>query len=542
MAQAASPGPSTFTAAVPRPFGRACVLLPLLLVAGCASWNGYLPIPVEVTQGGVAARLLIPPDLNVNPAETVVKPGTPGQAPSNEPERTTFALPDAVDFALRNNPRLRSARAAVERAQGQEQVAFAPFLPQIDLLGQYGVVSSTFAPGVPGSEGFILANNNATRSYAQTEVGLEWTLYDFGRTGGRYRQAVAREAVAGLRLARAAQTVEFDAAAAYLDVLLARASRRAQEDAVRRGEAFLEDARVRFRGGVVEREDVLRAEVQLTESQEALIVARQGELDAVARLNNVMGRNAALPLEVIDLETMPSLPPGLAQLLEQAAVQRPEVALARQEVVAAEESRQAARAGFLPRVYVRAAAGHTDGQNVITGWQEGAGLHIEAPLYAGGRHRGELRSADADVEAAVADAQAILDAISLQVNLAYRAVLAADQRIGLSRTAVVEAREALRRLTVRYRNGNATPTDLVDAEAALTRSQQRYFSATYAYLEALARLDYALGRHQGTFLMAPAADDLPVLPRPSPGGRWFLPGKAAPQGPVLPPGPAPEGQ
>ena len=45
-------------------------------------------------------------------------------------------------------------------------------------------------------------------------------------------------------------------------------------------------------------------------------------------------------------------------------------------------------------------------------------------------------------------------------------------------------------------NGNATPTDIVDSEAALTRSEQRFFSATYTYLAALARLDYAMGAHQ----------------------------------------------
>jgi outer membrane protein TolC len=417
----------------------------------------------------------------------------------------TFALADAIAFALRNSPRLRSTRAAIERARGQEQVAFAPFLPQVDLLGQYGVVSATLAPGIPGNEGFILANGFGTRSYAQTEVGLEWTLYDFGRTGGRYRQAVARERITELQLVRAEQTVEFDVAAAYLDVLLARASRRVQEDAVRRAQATLDDTVARRKGGVALREDVLRAEVQLSESREALVLARQGELDAVARLNNTMGRNASLPLEVFDLEVQPPLPGALADLLAQAATQRPEVGLARQVVAAAQEGRQAARAEFLPRIFVRADAGHTDGQNVITGWQEGAGLHIDAPLYAGGRHRGELRSAEADIEAAVADAQTILDAISLQVNLAYRGVVAARERIELSRTAVVQARENLRLVRVRYRNGNATPTDIVDSEAALTRSQQRFYSATYTYLAALARVVYAVGQNQEAFLAKVAA-------------------------------------
>src|SRR5271168_3842249 len=104
----------------PRLVGWVRVLMPLLLVAGCAPWHRPLPILPEVTQDGVAARLLVSPDLNVNLAETVVKPGTPGQASLGRPmtdglnvEPTTFALADAIAFALQNSPQLRSARAAI---------------------------------------------------------------------------------------------------------------------------------------------------------------------------------------------------------------------------------------------------------------------------------------------------------------------------------------------------------------------------------------------------------------------------------------------
>ncbi|MGP0064585.1 MAG: TolC family protein [Isosphaeraceae bacterium] len=495
------------------------LLIAPLLVAGCASWHRPLPTPPEVSDAAVTARVLISPDMNVNPAETVVKPGDPSQwlpdpLPGGGPEAkpTIFTLGEAIDFALRNNPRLRSARAAIQQALGQEQVAFAPFLPQFDIHGQYGATSFNLAPGISAQEGFLLSTAPATHSYAQTELALEWIVYDFGRTGGRYRQAVARGRIAELRRIRAEETVAFDVAAAYMDVLLARASRRVQEEAIRRAEAILADTRVRLKGGVVEREDVLRAEVQLSESREALVLARQGEFDAVARLNNAMGRNAGLPLEVIDLEVQPPMPGALAHLLEQAAVQRPEVGLARQAVAAAQEGRQAARAEFLPRIFVRADVGGTAGTNVGTGLQEGAGLHLDAPLYNGGGHRGAMRAADAGVEAAVADAQAILDLISLQVNLAYRGVVASRERIALSRTAVEQSTENLRLLEVRYRNGNATPTDIVDSEAALTRSQQRYFSAIYTYLAFLARLDYALGQQQGASLRV----EPEVLPAPLP--------------------------
>jgi outer membrane protein len=468
----------------------------VLLLSGCAA----LPVPSELTPAGVSARVTIASDQDVNPNETVVKLDAQGQAPANvlsppgpDGQPTMFTLSDAIGFALHNSPQLRSARANILRSQGQEQVAFSPFLPQIDLLGQYGVVSSTLAPGIPGNEGFLIPNGTGTRTYAQTEVGLEWTLYDFGRTCGHYLQAAARERITEIQLVRANQTVEFDVANAYLDVLLARASRRVQEDAVRRADAILGDTVARRMQGVALKDDVLRAEVQLSESREALVVAREGEFNAVARLNNVMGRNAGWPLEVVDMESQPPLPGPLADLLEIAARQRPEVAVAQQAVVAAQEGREAAKGEFLPRVFARAAAGHTDGENVITGWQEGVGLHIDVPLYAGGRHRGDLRSAEAEIEAALADAQTILDAISLQVNLAYRGVVATYQRVGLARPAVEQSAEALRIVRQRYRAGTATPTDIVDAETAATRAEQRYVSARIEYLSALARVAYVRG-------------------------------------------------
>jgi outer membrane protein TolC len=480
-----------------------------------------VPVPPEVTDAGVAARVLVPPDLNVNPTEAVVKPDTAARAASElsappclEAEPATFTLADAIAHGLRNNPRLRAARAAIERARGQEQAAFAPFLPQFDLLAQYGVTSNNLAPGIPGPTGFILATGEDAHAYAETEVGLHWTVCDFGRTGGRYRQAVARERIAEIRRVRVDQTVGFDVAVAYLDVLLARASYRVQEDAIRRAESILEDTRARRKGGVALREDVLRAEVILSDGRVGLVVARRAEFDALARLNNAMGRNAGWPLQVVDLDAEPALPGTLAQCLEQAAAQRPEIGLARQAVLAAEEGRGAAAAEFRPRIYVRGSVGNTSGENVRTGWQEGAGLHLEAPIYAGGRYRGELRSAEADVEAALADVQAILDSISLQVNLAYRGAVAAREIIDLSRIAVDQAQENLRLVRIRYRNGTATPTDIADGEAALTRAQQRYFSAAYSYLAALARLDYELGLPAGAFLHPPVCPE--VLPMPCP--------------------------
>jgi len=416
---------------------------------------------------------------------------------SVELEARTLSLADAIAFARDNSPRLRAARAGIERARGEEEAAFAPFLPQIDLLSQSGLTSDNQGPGATGPTGFILTGTPGTHAYSQTELQLQWTLYDFGRRAGRKNQAAARERIAELQFARAQQTADFDVTAAYMSLLRARASLVVEEDAIRQAEATLKDARARLKGGVADPNDVLRAEVQLSESRDAAVSAREAEVVAIAQLNNVMGRDSALPLLVLDLDLPPpERLPSLAESLQIAAAHRPESGLARQAVAAAQEGVATAKAEFLPRFFVRASTGRADGENIQTGWQAGAGLHLEIPLYTGGRLSGGLHSAEADVGTAVADQRAVLDAISLEVNRAFQSVVAAGQRIDLSRPAVAQAVENLRLMRVKYGNGDATPTDIVDAETALTRSRQRLNSAVYTYLVALARFDYAMGREQ----------------------------------------------
>jgi outer membrane protein len=492
-----------------------------LLLAGCAPWNRPQPLPPELTEAGVTARLRLAAQTPANQAEQAGRPsgqrntGEVHASASSQPEPAVYSLSGAIAFAQHHSPRLQSARAAIERSKGQEQAAFAPFLPEVTLASQNGFTTYNQGPGAPGPTGFLEPGPIPGRhDYFQQSLGLIWKLYDFGRRSGRYRQAVALKKITEIQLVRADQTVQFDVATSYLNILLARASLLVQEEAIRQAESTLKDAHALLAGGVATPDNLLRAEVHLSESRDAYVRAQEAKLVATAQLNNVMGRNAALPLKVYDLK-LPSLKdrPSLAKSLEIAATQRPEVSFARQAVVAAQENLVAAKAAFFPQIEVRGGAGQVAGNNVITGWQGGAGLHLEVPLYAGGLHRGEVRAARAEVAAAISDAQSILDRISLEVSQTFFSETAARRRLELSRTAVAEARENLRIVRVKYRNSDATPTDIVDAETALTRARQRYNSALYNYLAALAAMDYAMGRQQGTILQQQRAGAQPSPPK-----------------------------
>jgi outer membrane protein TolC len=405
---------------------------------------------------------------------------------------------------LQNNPRLRSALSAIGRAVGQEQTAFAPFLPQVDMLNRCLATSPTLSPGSPGLVGGILPGGPGPYTALQSEIQIQWTLYDFGRTAGRYRQARMREKIAQLQAERARETVAYDVAAYYFQALGAEAIRKIAVQAIRRAQAVLEDTRARRGQGVALRDDVLRGEVQLSESRDALVRAEDAVVIALARLNNTLGRDASLPLKLDDRVSAAPFRVTLAECLQAASQQRPEIDVARDRVAAAQFGRQAAHGEFLPRLTLLGGLGRVDGQEVVSGWQEGVGIHLNVPLYHGGANLGKLREADADIHQALADAQSILNDITLEVAVAHRGVVSAQARVELARPAVEQARETLRLVRLRYRQGTATPTDVVDAETARTRSEQRYASASIEFLSALARLAYSRGDDPAGLWMPPA--------------------------------------
>jgi outer membrane protein TolC len=402
-------------------------------------------------------------------------------------------LPDAIAFGLQNSPRLRSAIVAIERARGQEQVAFAPFLPQVDLLNRYVATGKSTLPGAPGPTGVVNVAAIGHYQVVQSELQLQWTLYDFGRTAGHYGQAGMREEITQLQALRAKETVAYDVATAYLQALEAAAFRRIAVETVRRAEAVLQDVRARREGGVALRDDVLRGEVQLSESRDALVRTEDSEITALAQLNNAMGRDASFPVRPRDGLYAGPFAASLAECLQRAATRRPEVGVARDRVAVAQFGRLAARGEFLPRIDMKGSLGRIEGENVVTGWQEGAGIQLSMPLYHGGANLGNLRAADADIRQALADAQGVLNDISLEVTVAHRGVVSAQARVELARPAVEQSAEALRIVRGRYREGTATPTDVIDAETAATRAEQRYASARIEYLSALARLAYVMG-------------------------------------------------
>jgi outer membrane protein TolC len=420
----------------------------------------------------------------------------------------TLTLPEAIALALRLQPRLRASLESIQQARGREDIAFAAFLPTMSssyLAGVYHVQAGGKGfpiPGVPNSPNFTIlpflgsvpVGLEGTTGFEVAELKLQWLVCDFGRRLGRYNQAGLGLDIAQLQTERAYQTVANDVAAAYYQLLRARSLHRIATESVRRAEEDLDVARKLARGGVIEREKVLRAEVALAQAQRALDITEEAEAVAVAALNLAIGLNVSAPTGVADTSDVPPFTLSLTECLQAAVAARRELQVSREAVQVAQEGSHVARADFAPRIVAEG--------NLLDFQQSTPRGHFDLPfaaiklqweLFEGGKRLAETRVADSRTREAMAQAESIADNIAFQVNQAYRQLVAARKGIDRSRPAVDQARETYRLVVARSRQGDATPAELTEAEAGLTRAEQDYANSVYDYLTAIERLQYAMG-------------------------------------------------
>jgi outer membrane protein TolC len=446
------------------------------------------------------------PDVDTAPQSTSA-PLSQGSQISGEADQP-LTLAAAVDLAFRLQPRLRASLESIQQAQGKEDIAFAAFLPTLSgayLAGAYHIQAggSGFSiPGVPNSPTFTIlpllgtipVGIEGSTGFEVAELKLQWLVCDFGRRLGRYNQAGLAVDIAQLQTQRAYQTVADDVAVAYYQLLRARSLRRIATESVRRAEDDLDVAKKLAKGGVIEREKVLRAEVALAQAQRALDMAEEAEAIAVSALNLAIGLNPSAATGVVDRADVPPFALGLGDCLRAAVDGRREFQVARQAVQVAQAGSSVARADFAPRIVA-------DG-NFLDFQQSSPRGHFDLPvaliklewgLFEGGKRVAEVRVADSRIREAVAQAESIADTIAFQVNQAYRQMVAARKGIDRSRPAVDRARETYRLVVARSRQGDATPAELTEAEAGLTRAEQDYANSIYDYLTAIERLQFAMG-------------------------------------------------
>lgn len=411
-------------------------------------------------------------------------------------EDKDLTLEACVRIALAQNPLLQASREGLAAARHAAKQAEAGYYPHVNLTADYRRFQThAFLPGgLGGAVGPQTSVVGPTDDYSGG-LAAQWLLLDSGRRRAQLTAARAKAGASEYEVETVRQDIALMVQQAFYSLLSSYEALKVAEDNAARAQDHLRLAEQRRQIGVAVEADVLRMRVETADRR--LAVVRAENLVRIGRgnLNTAMGLPVELPIAIDN--TMPSvIAPETVNLdasFESAIQQRPELKAALQRIVGAQSDVAAVQSDFGPALRAMGRYGRRDSEfwPGDDDWSVGVGL--ELPLFTGfershrlDRTRRELLREEALIRQLVLIVRQEVWASHSHLTEAFEALQAAE-------ILVKDARESMRLTRQRYEVGKSTVTDLLDAQAALSRAESVLVETQWNYHIAKVAFDRATG-------------------------------------------------
>ena len=420
----------------------------------------------------------------------------------------TVTLEEAVRAAEAQKPEVRVAQANAAVGVARTVQARAPALPQIKVEAEYDRTTGNRRQS--SGRDTLVSNSWNFYDWFEGQVTGTQLIWDFGKTLNSWRAAEMRavaladtERATRLEAVGTVRAAFFRARAAKALIGVARQTLANQERHLAQITGFVQAG--------------TRPEIDLAQSRATSANARVGTIRtendftaARAELNQAMGVAGDTDYDVADdgFPPVPGETGPLGALIDEAIRARPDLAALDHRVRAQELAARAVRGNYWPSLNLIGAARdegqsleqtrRLEGFTVITNggmaWNVWGGVQLSWPLFQGLLTRGQVREADAEVAAARAERDGLVNQVWVAVQQAVASVRSAQEALVASDQALAAARERLRLADGRYTAGVGSIIELSDAELGSTTAGAQRVAAEYALATARAALVLALGR------------------------------------------------
>jgi len=402
---------------------------------------------------------------------------------------------ECVKIALERSPSVVKARAAVTEASAGRQSAWSGLVPQVTGQGSYTKTGPNSSGYTTASNGQLVPYNGATYSGS---LNASQTLFNVGTF------AQVGQANKGFEAAKAGekgtqQLLVYNVKQAYYSVVKARKTVEAVQSQLEQSVEQEKLTRELKRLGSASQVDLLKFEVQLSQSKTDLLTAQNAEAVSRANLCAAMGIDVNTPIQVIEEVRYEEQAPKLEDLMGKARKQRPDIVQARATLSVYQAASTAAKGQYLPRVSASAGYSYRDSkfpedwQYVKDRYTWSTGISASWTLFDGLLTHANIRTADARKASAEADLRAVEQAAEVEVKQAYLNYTLMLEKVKLAQETRGEAEESYRLTNEKFRLGAASTLDLLTSQTTLTQARVQEASSLGDLKIAEAALAKAIG-------------------------------------------------
>ena len=398
-----------------------------------------------------------------------------------------MTLDNCIRLALGNNPQINAAFQDILASDARIKQVWSNYFPTITWQTGYTKLKQLQLSDA-------LGKNLEFNYYLLGQVSLQEMLYDFGVT---QNQATIR------KLDYEAYKKTFEATVndviyqtkdAYYNVLFAYEAKRVAQDTVDKYQLFYNQARAFYTTGMNPKVDVTIAETNLSSAKLKLIQAENAVNLAIAKLNNVMGVPYIERYDVLDRLQYKPISLTFEQAIDTARDSRPELKLAEIKVEGTNQTVKLTKKSYFPTISLEGQY-QRGGKSWNSNYGYNLGAYLTFPSVNAMLIRNEIKEAKYLYDKELANARNTQNAIYLEIQNAYLQLEEKRNQLPVAILQVKQSKENYELSYGRYRLGEASPTELKDAENSYEQAQLTYYTALYEYNSAKALLEKSIGKN-----------------------------------------------
>ena len=406
-----------------------------------------------------------------------------------------LSLQEAIIASVSNNNAIKLSALDVQVARSKFRQADAILLPQVNFsytaittnnplnafgfkLQQKSITGDDFNP-------HLLNNPSATPDFS-AKFELQQPLLNVDMLYQR-KGAAKQVEMYQLLSERTNEYLRFEAEKAYLQLQIAYAENKVLNEALATSNAVYKTSRDYFNQGLVQKSDLLNAELHVMNIETLIKNSQSGIQDASDMLSILMGR----PADVV--YTVDSIGITNAVIADSGGLfnERSDFKALQKGMESYDMMIKSSKMSYLPRL------------NAFASWQLNdksmfgftanayfAGIQLSWNIFNGNRTRNTISQQRLEKEKLAKQLDQQKREAQLQVNHARRQLSDASFVMKQQQLAVEQASEALRVLQNRYTQGLVKTTDVLMAQTQLSQQKIGYVHAVFNYNLAAASLQF----------------------------------------------------
>ena len=411
-------------------------------------------------------------------------------------ESAVLTLDQCLQLAYKNSKQLKSADKSVAIAKESLRQAEAGLFPTVS----YSISELKYGVDYPKSSG-------GTTEGSYGSISATQPLYTGGAVTGSIKIAKMSLTKAEEDRRKTKQTLTYNVKSSYYQAWMAMQLVKVAQASYDNMGRHEKQIRVFYEAGTKSRYDLLQAQVQHEGLKPDLITAQNNLALANMKLTMTIGIEKERQFTVSDDPSKVSVQQNadfdLEKLVAQAYTDRPEMRQLKLANEIYKAQAEMAYAGYKPKVSLTASLGGASlgystqlgfdwAQDLTKNWT--LLLNVSGNFFDGFKTPSAVSQAKQTVEKAELDESYTRDTMRLDVQQAVQAIHGDLETTSASKAQIDLSKENLRLTLSRFNAGMATTMDIMDAELALDKASNSYYSSVSAYLISLAQLDLSLGK------------------------------------------------